>query len=248
MYGCPQQAKPAEEGRKWRPAGRTGEGKGREDARRKTTEQDREDYRGGGAGRHGGGGTRGSRVRTAGERRSRDHWAADRQRHRSPHGDRRRRDSDRGGTWPVGLTLGSLLATGTGVVLLTTPAVCLALASAAGATTLAAVALAAGVTAAGAAIVVLIIENEYARGVIGRAVDKLKEAGRAGFPWALQLFNGATLEAARLETTPKPFVGPPQLVGPIVLVPGWIHAYQPGFNPLGGYGMFPGVAGTGEGF
>ena len=152
------------------------------------------------------------------------------------------------GTWPVGLTLGSLLATGTGVVLLATPAVCLALASAAGATTLAAVALAAGVTAAGAAIVVLIIENEYARGVIGRAVDKLKEAGRAGFPWALQLFNGATLEAARLETTPKPFVGPPQLVGPIVLVPGWIHAYQPGFNPLGGYGMFPGVAGTGEGF
>lgn len=152
------------------------------------------------------------------------------------------------GTWPVGLTLGSLLATGTGVVLLTTPAICLALASAAGATTLAAVALAAGVTAAGAAIVVLMTENEYARGVIGRAVDKLEEAGQAGFAWALQLFNGATLEAAAPETTPEPFVGPPELVGPIVVVPGWIHAYQPGFNPPGAYGMFPGVAGTGERF
>ena len=138
------------------------------------------------------------------------------------------------GTWPVGLTLGSLLATGTGVVLLATPAVCLALASAAGATTLAAVALAAGVTAAGAAIVVLMTENEYARGVIGRAVDKLEEAGQAGFAWALQLFNGATLEAAGPETTPEPFVGPPELVGPTVVVPGWIHAYQPGFNPPGG--------------
>ena len=151
------------------------------------------------------------------------------------------------GTWPVGLTLGSLLATGTGVVLLATPAVCLALASAAGAT-LAAVALAAGVTAAGAAIVVLMTENEYARGVIGRAVDKLEEAGQAGFAWALQLFNGATLEAAGPETTPEPFVGPPELVGPIVVVPGWIHAYQPGFNPPGAYGMFPWVAGTGERF
>ena len=152
------------------------------------------------------------------------------------------------GTWPVGLTLGTLLATGTGVVLLATPAACLALASAAGATTVAAVALAAGVTAAGAAIVVLMSESEYARGVIGRAVDKLEAAWQAGVTWVVQLFNGATLEAAGLETSPERFVGPPELVGPIVVVPGWIHAYQPGFNPPGAYGMFPGVAGTGERF
>ena len=152
------------------------------------------------------------------------------------------------GTWPVGLTLGSLLATGTGVVLLITPAACLALASAAGATTVAAVALAAGVTAAGAAIVVLMSESEYARGVIGRAVDKFEAAWQAGVTWVVQLFNGATLEAAGPETSPEPFVGPPELVGPIVVVPGWIHAYQPGFNPPGAYGMFPGVAGTGERF
>ena len=69
------------------------------------------------------------------------------------------------GTWPVGLTLGSLLATGTGVVLLATPAACLALASAAGATTVAPVALAVGITAAGAAIIVLMSESELrARG------------------------------------------------------------------------------------
>ena len=152
------------------------------------------------------------------------------------------------GTWPVGLTLGILLATGTGVVLLATPAACLALASAAGATTVAAVALAAGVTAAGAAIVVLMSESEYARGVIGRAVDKLEAAWQAGVTWVVQLFNGATLEAAGPETSPEPFVGPPELVGPIVVVPGWIHAYQPGFNRPGAYGMFPGVGGTGERF
>lgn len=98
--------------------------------------------------------------------------------------------------------------------------------------------------------------NEASNGIFefaslnrSRGAEQMTEAaGQAGVAWVLQLFNGATLEAARPETTPQPFVGPPELVGPIVVVPGWIHAYQPGFNPPGAYGMFPGVAGTGERF
>ena len=151
-------------------------------------------------------------------------------------------------TWPVGLTLGTVLATTTGLVLVATPAICLALAGSASGVTFPAVALAIGATVTGIAIVALMTENEAAQGVIGGIIDHLQAAWDAGAAWVVALFNGTTLEAASPETVIGEFVGPHELVGPIIVVPGWIHSYQPRLSAPGTYGMFPGVPGTGERF
>ena len=150
------------------------------------------------------------------------------------------------GTWPVGLTMGSLVAAGTAVVLLASPAVCLALGANPG--TLPIVAVAAGATVAGALILYLMTQEELDTGGIFKHVYQVAAEAVARV-WERLRWTTTVRAAERMPERPagflvREFVGPVEIAGPFPVTPVWTKRYEPRFESLKEHLMFPGVAGT----
>ena len=150
------------------------------------------------------------------------------------------------GTWPVGLTVGSLVAAGTAVVLLASPAACLALGANPG--TLPIVAVAAGVTVAGALILYLMTQEELDTGGI---LEHVYQVAAEAVSWVWERLPGTTTVRAAERMPEQPagfqvheFVGPVEIAGPVPVMPVWTKRYEPGFESLKEHPMFPGVPGT----
>ena len=146
------------------------------------------------------------------------------------------------------ITLGTVATLGTAVVLLATPAVCLALAG--NPATLPIIAIAAGIAASGALVIELMMPEEYG---MSELWADLKTLTADGIRWVRENLSGTAVEAresdpgpGRAEHAETPFVGPIEFVGPIARVPAWVGNYSIGFDDPGQYSLFPGVTGTGS--